>query len=285
MLEYSPSLVTFLFWVAGLTTAAKWGYGSAFLVLVGVVAESIASLTNWIKSDSHRNIIERAGALILILGLAGDLISVGLAQIEAAALNQQAAEAKRVAGEAIERSSANEKEAAGLQQKAASLAKQAEDERRALIELEASVAWRRLSKSEKEKLASKLGIFTGTVAVRYRMFDPESGRFAADIACALRAAKWKVPDPHGVETNSWPPLSTGVTVKAAQDAHSMSAARIFVKELRALGFDASNPTFIPNVKPFFDAVIEHRPLGPQGEAKLRAEANKRKQASSQAAKP
>jgi len=56
--------------------------------------QSIADLTDWIEPDSIKKIIEKIGALVLILGLAGDLISVGMAQIEAANLTREADDAK-----------------------------------------------------------------------------------------------------------------------------------------------------------------------------------------------
>ncbi len=101
-------------WMASLSTGAKWAYGSAFIVLLGVIGETIADLTSWIKDDSTRKIVERASALILILGLAGDLVSVRMGQIEASSLELETSEAKREAAEAKDRASANEKLTAQL---------------------------------------------------------------------------------------------------------------------------------------------------------------------------
>ena len=128
-----------LFWVSRLSPAAKWAYGSALLVFIGVVIESIADLTTWIKPESLKKLAEKVGALILILGLAGDLISVGMAQIEAGELNQKAEDARE--------------RAAKLEQKAAELSKEVETEKSARVQLQASVAWRRLSREQQATIA------------------------------------------------------------------------------------------------------------------------------------
>jgi hypothetical protein len=67
-------------------------------------------------------------------------------------------------------------------------------------------------------------------------------------------------------------LDTGVEVKNTPDVNSLSAARAVVQELRRHGFDAANVASIERAQPpTVWIVVEHRPLGPQGEAKLRAE--------------
>jgi hypothetical protein len=81
-------------WLGSATTGLRWAYGAAFLVFVGVVGESVADLTSWIKDESRRKRIEKASALILILGLAGDLVSVRIGQIEIRDLTRLAGDAK-----------------------------------------------------------------------------------------------------------------------------------------------------------------------------------------------
>jgi hypothetical protein len=51
------------------------GYASTALVFIGVVGESLVELTNWMKLPERKKRIGKASALILILGLAGELIS------------------------------------------------------------------------------------------------------------------------------------------------------------------------------------------------------------------
>jgi len=48
-----------------MTTGEWWTYGSAFVVLVGVVGETIADLTTWVKSERRKTILAKGSALVL----------------------------------------------------------------------------------------------------------------------------------------------------------------------------------------------------------------------------
>lgn len=96
------TLAAVALWLAELSTAEKWAYGSAFIVLVGVVGETIADLTKWIKNKRCRKIVEKVSALVLILGLTGDLVSISLARSELAVITREAGNAKNSAKEAAD---------------------------------------------------------------------------------------------------------------------------------------------------------------------------------------
>ena len=71
-----------------------------------------------------------------------------------AALNKEAGDARRAAGEANERASKNEKEAARLN-------KLAEDERTARVNLQKQLAWREPTDAQLDRIRSRLLLFSG----------------------------------------------------------------------------------------------------------------------------
>jgi hypothetical protein len=87
--------------------AAFWenaGYLATFIVILGVIGESIADLTTWIKDERRRHLVERASVLLLIAGLSVEI----LAQVQsndknsliAGVLNERASTAEKAAAEA-----------------------------------------------------------------------------------------------------------------------------------------------------------------------------------------
>ncbi len=104
MIEFSSPSLLIVLWLASLTAGDFCAYGSAFVVLVGVIGESIAELTEWVKPKSRNKKLAISSALLLILGLAGDLVAIHMTQIATASLNQEAGEARKKAGEAEARS-------------------------------------------------------------------------------------------------------------------------------------------------------------------------------------
>ncbi len=69
-------LLSLWFWLASLSSGALWSYGSAFVVLVGVVGETVTELTEWIKPESRKKRVAKISAFILIVGLTGDLLGI-----------------------------------------------------------------------------------------------------------------------------------------------------------------------------------------------------------------
>lgn len=201
---------------------------------------------------------------------------VGIAQSDAGEANKQAGEANR--------------EAAQLRKDAEYLKKQAEDERSARVKLEDTVAWRTFSNNQRGAFADRLKSFRQQLATcSFPSSDMEAFSFSSDIAEALRQAQWQAipPSPSvmmmreipGLPTAASPieKLETGVDVRSTPDAPSVSAAHAVVEELNHLGFDAK---FTPSTeRPDLRIVwitVQHRPLGAQGEAKLRTDTSKHK---------
>ena len=105
----SFSLLSLLPWLKSLTVGEWWGYGSALVVVVGVIGESIADLTNWLEKrpDAKRK-LEVVSALILILGLTGDIVSIHLTQVEMASITKEAGDAETSSTKAAQAASSAE---------------------------------------------------------------------------------------------------------------------------------------------------------------------------------
>jgi len=94
MFALLPILVSVVLWLAALSTGERWAFASAFLVLVGVIGETVTDLFEWIKDEDVSKWVEKASALVLILGLTGDLIAISITQREIAELTKEASDAK-----------------------------------------------------------------------------------------------------------------------------------------------------------------------------------------------
>jgi hypothetical protein len=188
----------------------------------------------------------------------------------------QARDASREAGEAQERAAANELAAALLRREAA--------------EIEAEVAWRKLTRKQEVQIGTALKQFSVTVKpftpesaqvtarLLYTKGNPEEFSFASDIGEALKLAfpSWTVFPPVDIEptrmyVSPLPllPSITGVTVASAPDQPTLERARFLAKELSARGFD-TKISLLSGSEPFGHVVITtgFRPPGPQGEAKI-----------------
>ena len=184
------------------------------------------------------------------------------------------------------------------------LHKETEDERLARVELEDSVSWRRLSPGKRPAIAARLRSYGGQVAwLTYNMNDVEANDFGVDIAGTLKLAHWIPTEPEALMrllkgpvnlgTNKLP---RGVVVTSTSDSSSENAAKALVQELQNAGFDATSSPPVPlgtypwqaigqavfrfnggllNNRPAVFVGVEPRPNGPQGDAKLRAEAKNR----------
>ena len=105
----SFSLLSLLPWLKSLTVGEWWGYGSALVVVVGVIGESIADLTNWLeRMPKAKRKLEVVSALILILGLTGDIVSIHLTQVEMASITKDAGDAETSATKAAQAASSAE---------------------------------------------------------------------------------------------------------------------------------------------------------------------------------
>jgi len=169
--------------------------------------------------------------------------------------------------------------AANAELQAAEAIQRAEEEKFARIKIKESIAWRRLSKDQQDILTSKLGRFSNQpVSLWYGAGDKEAETFAWEIATALHNAKWQVFSPASMVTmaesghpfGSVSPQRTGITVSSTGDGSSREASQALVRELLALGFDATkSPKIEESDAPLVWVNIEVRPEGPQGQAKLR----------------
>ena len=194
---------------------------------------------------------------------------------------KQTAAALTIAGHAS-------KEAGDARKEAARLGKEAEDERLARVEIEQRVAWRRLTTTQQAEIGLHLSkLPPQIVSVWYAGPDLECQTFAGDLARALRATDaWVVSSPGTLiqyaEGGSFkgpiPTLVSGVTVVGTAEAPTRAAGDAIVQEILRLGFDAVMSPKIERGK--FAQIwvnVEHRPEGPQGEAKLRTSRPKKEQ--------
>ncbi len=255
----------------------EWvGYISTAIVFIGCVGEFIAEFTHLPKSVDVEKKLARLSLVVLILGIAGELFSaVRTSQVSGqiiANIEERAADAEQKAGEA--------------NREAARLTKVAEDERVARVQIEEALAPRRLTTKQRSAISSTLSRFSGQpVTAIHNTFDVEAAVFAAEIVSTLKLAKWTMstvgvsgPLFRWAQAPSVP--VTGIFVEAATDSRSQLAARALSRELSNNGFSCrirkkgligtweKPPVVLIDVEP--------RPEGPQGEAKLHAEAQKNK---------
>lgn len=171
---------------------------------------------------------------------------------------------------------------------AADANKATEDERTARVELEDKVAWRTFSDRQRKDIQDNVEQFSGQLAeCDFLSGDTEAFSFSSEIAAALRVARWQVvpPNPYVIsmkETslpNAASPIAKidfGVEVVSTSDSSAVAAAHAVADEFTRMGFDAY---FKPSTqRPQASRVwitVQHRPLGAQGEAKLRAQKAKK----------
>lgn len=194
------------------------GYISTGLVFVGVVGESLIELTKWVKSPELTKQIGAASALILILGLAGELIST--VKISA------------VTGEIT----------AILNKEAADAQLSAEHEKLARIKLESSLGRRTISEKQREIIEGKLSRFKG-IAVDLFIFDGdewtrfENITFARVIASTLDKAGMDVRGYFGMGCglSLQPLIGVGVTGSPRGRRQEREASTAIANALQAAG--------------------------------------------------
>lgn len=129
--------------------------------------------------------------MVLILGIAGELLSaVRTSQLSGqiiANIEERAAHAEQKAGEANDRASAYEKEAAQLR-------KDADTERLARVKIEERIAWRRVDPTRYKYFVNELTPFPGSVVSLNPLGngDPETDTFTEDIAKLFHDSHWQV---------------------------------------------------------------------------------------------
>src|SRR5207244_5172298 len=153
--------------------------------------------------------------------------------------------AGRLKDDALRRYQAEATQSIAEANKAASIAnQQAAAANLELALLQAKMAPRRLTKEQRESLASGVKPLAPQLAsVWYGAGDKESENFSWDIASAVNAAGWRVFSPASTATlaqsgkpfGTIPRLQTGVVVSTTSDEPSVKAADAVVRELSALG--------------------------------------------------
>jgi hypothetical protein len=279
----ATSLDTLLSWWESVEYVAE-----AFVIL-GCVGEFIADFTN-IRTPEWRHQLSKASLLVLIVALAIELSALvrtnGLSGQEIALLNGIAADTRTRAANAESRIAGTTERTAQLEKDAARLKKKAEDERLARVEIEERVAWRRLRKDQQSAIGIQLRRFAGQPAnMWYNAGDKEAETFALEIASALYQAQWEIFTPAGLlhlapsgisfpGPGSTTALKTGVTVSSAPNDAGHSVADALIYELTDRGFDATRTPDSARSQESIDSptlsiVVNVRPEGPQGAAKLR----------------
>ena len=194
--------------------------------------------------------------------------------------DERAALAEQHAADANKAAKGFDAKIADARREAARLTKEAEDERSARVKIEDEVAWRRLDPEQQESMGRNLESFAGmTGRLQVNGSDPEPNEFAIDIDKALQLGKWHIFEPlqmimmgeGPVPFGTNPPPETGVIVVSTGEPRSRDAATAVVRELLALGFDAVVEGRIAQGVSTVFVTVQHRPLGPQGAAKLRAQ--------------
>jgi hypothetical protein len=237
---------------------------------MGCVGEFVAEFTHLPKGKDAEQMLARLSLLVLIVGIAGELLgTVRTSQLSGrliAGIEERAGNAEQKAGEANER--------------AAGLTKKAEDERVARVQIEEGLAGRKLSPKDTKTLIDRLTRFRGEQPVipAYAVGDAEAAAFTWDIARALYAAKWAIFSPSSVVrlARAGVPFESGVAnlttgVEISSTDSGRIAAKALFKVLSDCGFDAH---LTPTLEPArdgkrIDVFVTTRPRGPQGEAKLR----------------
>jgi hypothetical protein len=268
---------TFCFWSLSRSTASLWlNVSEGVLLFFGGVLV-IGLLGEYSESTRLKKCL-KAFKWMVVIGVSGELIADGGIFLLSARLQTitdlEVAHSNEEAKKAGERASANEKEAARLR-------KLTQDESLARLQLEAELAWRRISKDSQSATAAHLVRLPGQLAqISYNAADLEAQSFAADIASALRGAKWEVFEPQGIANmhqvlvtlRTDTPLEAGVTVTSTKNRTSRAAASALVQELSALGFDATlSPTKFQQPTSTVFIFVGRRPDGIQGEFKLRGQ--------------
>jgi hypothetical protein len=220
------------------------------------------------------------GWILIVLGVAGEGVAEGYVSWADGTLQTfndiLLGDATKQAASALERAAELQKEEAQLRQETALI--------------EESSAGRRLAPKDTGTIENRAAKFHGQmVVIPYEAGNAEGAAFAWDIAAALDAAKWDVYSPNAIiiTPRAGVPFKTGGANRnpnvgvaiAGYSPSSEIAAKAVVSALNACGFGSmlepvNNPL---HIKDHVSIFVAARPIGPQGEAKLRqGPANKTK---------
>lgn len=237
----SLSLLDEISWLPALTKGDWWAYGSALVVFLGVVGESIADLTPWIKSDRPRQTLAKISALALIIGLAGDIVSLHLTQIETATLNKEARQAYQQAEKTTRDAEGLRLQIAAADERAAQAqAKAAQAE----LDLAKYKAPRSLSPAQQATLTRALKLYPHMGVDVLTFGDtPEITSISGAILACMTQAQW---DAHYATVGAGSGVAvTGVFI--AVDPNGTSAAqaagKTLVLALNSMGVGATLTSF------------------------------------------
>ena len=208
-------------------------YISTAIVFVGCVGEFLAEFTSLVKSHESRHRLARLSLIILILGIAGELLgTVRTSQLSGqliANIEERAAGAQREAGEANDRASVNEREV--------------EAERTERLKLQAKVAPRRLSSQQKELLARRVSDFKSrSIFISCVNGGTETRDYAQDFVevFSIPALKFKVQ--HATCSQILAPGFSPVPIQIEAGADRQKDANTLVKALIEIGVNNANIT-------------------------------------------
>jgi hypothetical protein len=264
-----------------------WLHFFVTLVVIGVVLEVVfvfweyragckeyrrGTIRSPQQPSAWKLFLELFGVGLVAIGVAGELgvdIKSDAIQTKLRGKNGELIQLlEDVAGSALTNASQNEKDAQLLK-------KQVEDEKLARVELEARVAWRRLTRQQQCEIASRLmQIFSGGTATLFNVnADAEGMMFASDIASALRMAHWTVKGP----TPYFFPNGPTYSVPMGLEINGDLAVNVLVQKLKSFGFTIDNKlppekiprTLRPKITGGLGIFVNHRREDPEGNGKLR----------------
>lgn len=175
-------------------------YIALFAVFLGVLGETIAELTGWIKDPISKERLAKASALILIAGLGGDIAThaknSGNAAIVTEFLNKAANEAYRIGNEARERAAKLEAltnlqtfQIIDLQAQLATRMPKVEESVSSIQkQLEAGEKPQTFDDDDLRRAMRKVPKSLRTVTIM-RLADPVAGKTADNLATALQRLK------------------------------------------------------------------------------------------------
>lgn len=158
-----------------------------------------------------------------------------------------------------------------------------EKERKKRLELEARVAWRKITEDQQMQLSSQLSQFHDMEArLEFMAGDLEGEYFASDIAAMLHKSKWFIPIKPGSLMlfanfgDKYIPneklKKTGLEIDSSTHKISHEAAEVLMRVLNSIGFDAVyigvKRNFDTNERPIVYIRVYTKPDHVQGEHKI-----------------